>query len=76
MFNLKEDFYLQLVLDLFGDNKPLAPHYPPLHSNLSSDLTNPLIINGSFKVSLNPQVLQHLRSGCWVARLLLVYYSK
>ena len=56
-FNLKNEFYLQLVLDLFGDNQVLAPHHPPMISKLQTDLKAPLCLSGSYKLTLHPNIL-------------------
>jgi hypothetical protein len=65
-----------LSIDPFGENIGLAPHYPPFNSKLESDLTSPLVVVGSYKIALTPQIVQHLRSGSCTARLLMVYYAK
>jgi hypothetical protein len=75
-FNMKDEFYLQLSLDLFGENSALSPHYPPFHSKLYSDLSSELSVSGNVKLSITPQILQHLRSGSCQARMVIVYYAK
>jgi hypothetical protein len=75
-FNLKSEFYLQLSLDLFGDSQALAPHYSPVCSKLHSDFSVPIVLAGSYKLTLHPQILEHFRSGSWVGRLIAIYYSK
>ena len=75
-YNLKEEFYIQISLDVFGENAALAPHFPPFHSKLYSDLSSELSVSGSYKISLTPQILQHLRAGSCQARMSLVYYAK
>jgi hypothetical protein len=51
-----EDSYLQLTLDIFGSSPQLAPHFPPVKSQLTLPLS-PLRIEGSLPVTLSPNVL-------------------
>ena len=74
--SLPPQFYTQLCLDIFGDSPALAPHYPPIISKLHSDLTTPLQLSGSCKLTLFPQIVEHFRGGTWMAHLVVIYYVK
>ena len=45
-------------------------------SKLQTDLKSPLCLSGSYKLTLHPHILEHFRSGQWIAKLVAVYYSK
>jgi hypothetical protein len=39
-FNFKDEFYVQVSLDMFGENSSLAAQFPPFHSKLYSDFSS------------------------------------
>ena len=67
---------MQISFDIFGENSALAPHFPPFYSKLYSDFSSELVVSGSFKIALSPQIIQHLRGGSVDCKLIAVYYAK
>ena len=55
--NLREEFYIALVLDIFHGAPNLKTMFPPISSRLYADFTAPLELSGALKLTLSSAVL-------------------
>ena len=74
--NLREEFYIALVLDIFHAAPNLKTMFSPISSRLYADFSAPLELSGALKLTLSSAVLEYFKSKQAKLSLNIIYYSK